>query len=476
MSSNGLGSLTTSQINQINQLASNQGSEKDVLVAQFNGKEITFTAIRPRAGSDANQEKPVKGSDLAVQTLGLKDRKVSPALANKLIQAHKRTAPEDVIFVDMRDITFLREHVADSVKESRSSSNTLHSDSGSTTSLDSGYSSVYGSTESLNTDEDFPRDKTTSPLSEKVAELIDKENYRGAHIQMRNESLAAIKGQHITKAKTRWKRFPFSDEKTGYVPLPKKTALSIDEKHIPANKIQLTNTGYVAIQAPQAGNCRGDIWRAALDSGCSVICDLTGEKDKLGVGKGGPIDSYYPTGEISKVDKKIDREIVFDNGIKVKCQSKLQADGYAKIRYEVTDPLTGKTHLIRRYHYTDWPDHGVPNGTKGKDSLLKFIEALRTHQENKKEYSDNTMVHCLAGVGRTGTLIVLNEIYRDILSGKYQNRKELDQAVFKAIQQGRIDRGPAFVQSDDQIQFIMDTVHTWQDQRSRGENIIPRIK
>ncbi|WP_257293752.1 tyrosine-protein phosphatase [Endozoicomonas sp. YOMI1] len=485
--SNGLGSLTPSQINQINKLASNENSENDVLVAQSNGKEIKFTAIRPRLSSEAEQKKPVPGSDLAVKTLGLKDRKVSPALAKKLIEAHKASSEE---FVNMNDIRLLIAHVADSDStqppdkdsttspgaKSRNPSNTLHSNWGSTSSLDSGYNSNFsGSTESLDSiydDVDFPRDKTTSPLSATVTKLINEKNYVGAHHQMRNDSLEAIKGDHITNA--RWKRFGFSDEKIGNVPLPKETALKIDGNYIPANQIELTNTKYVAIQAPKL-ECGGDIWRAALDSKCSVICDLTGENDKLGLGKGGAIDSYYPTGAKDNKDNKDKKEINFDNGIKVKFHSKLQKDGYTKTIYLVTDPRSGETRQLRRYHYTGWPDHGVPNGKNGKDSLLKFIEALRTHQKKEKVYSGNTMVHCMAGVGRTGTLIVLNEMYQDILSGKYKNKKELDQAVFKAIQQGREDRGPAFVQSESQIKFIMDTVHTWQDQRSRGENIIPRI-
>ncbi|WP_422467185.1 tyrosine-protein phosphatase [Endozoicomonas sp. ALC013] len=502
MSSNGLGSLTPSQIHQINKLASNQDSEKDVLVAQFNGKEIAFTAIRPRVNSEANKEKPVEGSDLAVKTLGLKDRKISPALAKRLIEAYKKVSPPDVIFVDPNDVRLLVNHVdnsvstqppdedatssLDSIRNRRSSANTLHSGWGSTTSLDSGYNSVYGSTESLYDDVALPRDITTSTLSEKVTELINRKNYPGAHLQMRDESLAAIKGKHITNG--RWSRFGFSDESVSKVPLPKKTALTIDGNHIPANNIELTNAKYVAIQAPRAKAqmSGGDIWRAALDSECSVICDLTREREKFEVNKGGPIASYYPTGEIlnddgkvngkvdGKVGDKVDREIVFDNGIKVRYQSKQQKAGYSKIRYEVTDLITGETRLIRRYHYTGWPDHGVPNETNGQDSLLRFVEAVRKHQTGD-DYSDKTMVHCMAGVGRTGTLIVLNEIYRDILSGKYQNKKELDQAVFKTIQQGRKDRGPAFVQAVDQIKLIMDTVHTWWDKRDRGENIIPVI-
>ncbi len=113
----------------------------------------------------------------------------------------------------------------------------------------------------------------------------------------------------------------------------------------------------------------------------------------------------------------------------------------------------------------------MPSENKGKNSLLKYIKALHTHQKGP-DYTGNTLVHCTAGVGRTGTLIVLSEMYQNIQSGKYKNQTELDTAVFKAIQQGRKDRGPAFVQSDSQIEFIIDIVHSWLDKQSRGEALI----
>ena len=483
MNSNGMGSLTKFQIDQIEGLASRKDSDKHMLVARSNGREITFTSAESKVNPENKQEIPVEGSDLAAKVLCLKDRKVSPKFALKLIKAYQE---RDNQFVNPQDMLLLIDHVddtylksdgstsrPDSAEDHRSSSNTLHSDWGSTTSLDSGYDgSVFGSTESIYENADFLRDRATSPLSEKVTELIDKEDYIGAHEKMRQESHEAIKGNHITDG--RWKRFGYGDEKVGFVPLPKKTALTIDGNYIPANRIYMTNHNYVAIQAPQK-NFGADIWRAALDSDskCSVICDLTGEKDKIDK-KGGILESYYPTGEKDPKTGKYKLEINLDNGINVKFKSRSQGDGYTKNIYVVTDTLSGKTSELRRYHYSSWPDHGVPIGKNSKDSLLKFVEALRYHQ-NKSVYSSNTMVHCVAGVGRTGTLIVLNEIYQDILSGKYENKKELDQAVFKAIQQGRNDRGPAFVQKGEQIQFIMETVHTWHEQWQSGENIIPEI-
>ncbi len=403
-------------------LASGKGNGDKVLVAKLKGRKVKFYEVKaPKVSSKSKQLKRIKVSDEAKQYI---------QSLKQYIQSLKK------------DIQSLK-------KEYDLARGLGNSISGSTQSLDSLVSDLYSS-----------EDKQTTSLSKEVTQLVNDGKYKLAHQQLAQESLQTIKGRHIKDG--RWKRFGYKDQAIGNVPLPKKTALKIDGSYIPANKITLHNANYIAIQAPQTGY-GGDIWKSAIDSSSSIICDLTGDNDKAGIRKGGPIDKYYPTNE--------NREINFNNGVKVIFKGQVKGNGYTKTRYEVTDP-SGKTRILRRYNYTKWPDHGVPSEKSGKDSLFQYIKALNTHQKSR-DYTGNTMVHCTAGVGRTGTLIVLNEMYQDIQSGKYKNQTEVDKAVFEAIQQGRKDRGPAFVQSDSQIEFIMDIVHTWQDQQSRGEALIP---
>ncbi|GAB1291493.1 Receptor-type tyrosine-protein phosphatase H [Apodemus speciosus] len=69
-----------------------------------------------------------------------------------------------------------------------------------------------------------------------------------------------------------------------------------------------------------------------------------------------------------------------------------------------------QTLTVRQFHYSAWPDHGVPYSP---DSLLAFQKVLR-------QWLDQTMdggppiVHCSAGVGRTGTLIALDVLLRQL--------------------------------------------------------------
>ena len=57
---------------------------------------------------------------------------------------------------------------------------------------------------------------------------------------------------------------------------------------------------------------------------------------------------------------------------------------------------------VTHYHFTDWPDHGVPYD---KIIMISFIQHIRQiHPPD----GPPLVVHCSAGVGRTGTFIVLD--------------------------------------------------------------------
>ncbi|XP_062572066.1 receptor-type tyrosine-protein phosphatase kappa-like [Saccostrea cucullata] len=62
-----------------------------------------------------------------------------------------------------------------------------------------------------------------------------------------------------------------------------------------------------------------------------------------------------------------------------------------------------KSRTVVQFHYTRWPDHGTPNPLN-----------LTIFHEHFKHYSFNSnnpvLVHCSAGVGRTGTFIALDAL------------------------------------------------------------------
>nr|KAF6269565.1 protein tyrosine phosphatase receptor type H [Myotis myotis] len=69
-----------------------------------------------------------------------------------------------------------------------------------------------------------------------------------------------------------------------------------------------------------------------------------------------------------------------------------------------------KTLSVRQFHYVAWPDHGVPHSP---DPLLAFWKVLRQWLDKTPE-GGPPIVHCSAGVGRTGTLIALDVLLRQL--------------------------------------------------------------
>ena len=62
---------------------------------------------------------------------------------------------------------------------------------------------------------------------------------------------------------------------------------------------------------------------------------------------------------------------------------------------------------IQHFQFTSWPDHGVP---KSPQTLVRFVRAFRKRVTPEQR----VVVHCSAGVGRSGTFIALDRILQVI--------------------------------------------------------------
>ena len=100
---------------------------------------------------------------------------------------------------------------------------------------------------------------------------------------------------------------------------------------------------------------------------------------------------------------------------------------------------------MTHYHFTEWPDHGVPDD---KICMLTLIGRIRqTHPPD----GPPLVVHCSAGVGRTGTFIVLDTMlqrmkHHDTLN-IYDCLMHIRQQRIKLVQTEVIEYYPVIIQS-----------------------------
>ncbi|XP_012885472.1 PREDICTED: receptor-type tyrosine-protein phosphatase eta [Dipodomys ordii] len=110
--------------------------------------------------------------------------------------------------------------------------------------------------------------------------------------------------------------------------------------------------------------------------------------------------------------------------------------------FTVKNIQTSETHLLRQFHFTSWPDHGVPDTT---DLLITFRYLVRDYMKQSPPESP-ILVHCSAGVGRTGTFMAIDRLIYQI-----ENENTVD--VYGIVYDLRMHR-PLMVQTEDQYVFL----------------------
>nr|XP_033817343.1 LOW QUALITY PROTEIN: receptor-type tyrosine-protein phosphatase H [Geotrypetes seraphini] len=102
----------------------------------------------------------------------------------------------------------------------------------------------------------------------------------------------------------------------------------------------------------------------------------------------------------------------------------------------------GSVRSVRHFHYTVWPDFGVPHNT---DTVIRFRDLVREYIDQRRG-DGPTVVHCSAGVGRTGTLIALDYLMQ-------QMEKERRIGVYSFVKQMRMSRC-LMIQTESQYIFL----------------------
>lgn len=182
---------------------------------------------------------------------------------------------------------------------------------------------------------------------------------------------------------------------------------------------------YIATQGPLP-ETRNDFWKMVLQQKSPIIVMLTQCNERRRV----KCDHYWPFTDEPVMYGEISVEMLTENESPEWTIRKFRL-GYAD---ETQDVL----HL----NYTSWPDHGVPT-VNAIESILQFVHIVRQQANRTK---DPIIVHCSAGVGRTGTFIALDRLMQHIREHEFAD-------ILGMVSEMRSHR-LSMVQTEEQYVFI----------------------
>uniref|UniRef100_A0A3B4Z0Q5 protein-tyrosine-phosphatase n=1 Tax=Stegastes partitus TaxID=144197 RepID=A0A3B4Z0Q5_9TELE len=167
----------------------------------------------------------------------------------------------------------------------------------------------------------------------------------------------------------------------------------INASYIPGNSFRRE---YIATQGPLPGT-KDDFWKMVWEQNVHNVVMVTQCVEKGRV----KCDHYWP----------FDQDPLYYGDLIVQMLSESVLPEWTIREFNIcSEEQLSFSRLVRQFHYTVWPDHGVPETTQ---SLIQFVRTVRDYV-NRSPGSGPTVVHCSAGVGRTGTFIVLDRVLQQL--------------------------------------------------------------
>nr|XP_056701450.1 receptor-type tyrosine-protein phosphatase S isoform X1 [Euleptes europaea] len=185
---------------------------------------------------------------------------------------------------------------------------------------------------------------------------------------------------------------------------------------------------YIATQGPLPETF-GDFWRMVWEQRSATVVMMTKLEEKSRI----KCDQYWPG-----------RGTETYGMIQVTLLDTIELATFCVRTFSLHKNGSSEKREVRQFQFTAWPDHGVP------EYPTPFLAFLRRVKTCNPPDAGPIVVHCSAGVGRTGCFIVI-----DAMLERIKHEKTVD--IYGHVTLMRSQRN-YMVQTEDQYSFIHDSL------------------
>ncbi|KAK4472058.1 hypothetical protein MN116_005432 [Schistosoma mekongi] len=211
---------------------------------------------------------------------------------------------------------------------------------------------------------------------------------------------------------------------------------------------------FICTQGPLSETV-GDFWQMIWDYHCPVIVMITkileaqrskcylywpdSENQKLYFTSGHTGCVYAPSDRLSTsgfLKSNVTPDFLIEN---IKCEGN---GNFAQTTLRITHLQSNEERTVEHFAFFSWPDHGTPQTTTGLLDLLSSVQSTYSDEikklgyhsyEDQKTPPPPVVVHCSAGIGRTGTYVTV-----DICTKWLADPRNVDHKINIPLTVGRV--------------------------------------
>eukprot|EP00124_Ichthyophonus_hoferi_P002291 Ihof_evm2s150 gene=Ihof_evmTU2s150 len=158
---------------------------------------------------------------------------------------------------------------------------------------------------------------------------------------------------------------------------------------------------FISTQGPLASTIE-DFWEMVWNEKSPSIVMVT----KLVENRRAKCEQYWPN---------MGEELVLGKmSIKTTSEINSRDDEFITRTFIIRYHPTMEQHEVLQFNFISWPDHGIPQSARALLHLVDIVNERQEEQANPQSPMRPVMVHCSAGIGRTGTFIAVDSCIKSL--------------------------------------------------------------